>query len=256
MRFADRDLPAGARRLRRMWRGGRRLLGKVRRHFHPLKVVVIQSSDPVFGLEMLTQSARTSKEFCRRHGYEYRSFIGIHRGFHPWQASYNRVFQLKELCDEGFRGWVFYIDSDAVIVDLDFDLHELMPGRSIGLVACLAGGSDFAWDINGGIFLLNLGSRDGRTIVDRWYHMTMSLSEKTLRGAETWLNPVHDQALLQFVLASDPALTRRAVHHVPREILNHEGGTFVRHFLRATGLTVAEREAKLKAVADGVLGAT
>ncbi len=251
------------------WRA-RQVLAGIGHRPAPLDVVVIQSADPMAGAGLLAQSSRTSAEYCRRHGFEFRPFLGIRRGVHPWHATFNRVFQLRELSEQGFRGWVFHLDADAIIVSLNFDLRWLMPKRDVGLIACPSGATDQPWDINSGVFLLNLGSAEGRRIVDRWYESVMAIPDDALRHAPSWGDLTGDQARLHTILMRDPELLR-ALHIAPSEILNHysremekgvvhplpfgtRGHVFVRHFFRASGGTMDQRAAMLKTVADDVLG--
>jgi hypothetical protein len=220
-----------------------------------LKVVLIQSADAddsEMGA-MLAQSSRTAAEYCRRHGYERREYIGVARGSHRWQATFNRILQIKALLDEGFRGWVFHLDADAVIVDLNFDLYRIIPLRPRGMVASASGASEHRWDINAGVFLINLGSTSGRTIARLWHDAFMSILDETLRRAEGWDDIRNDQWLLHDILEADPRLTRRAVHLAPKDILNDPCASFVRHFLRIYG-TPSERLARMKAEADAALG--
>ena len=247
------ELNLAGRALRRAWRQLERMPAWLRARWRPLKVVVIQSADTGAGGVMLAQSARTAVEYCRRHGYERREFLGLYRGFHPWQASFNRVFMLKELLDEGYSGWVLYLDMDAVIVDLDFNLYRVIPFRPCALVACQSGATPAHWDINNGIFLLNLGSEDGRTIVERWYAAAMAIPEELLRKGVRFGDPTHDQRQLQELLRDDPVLARRALHHGPADLLNDERARFIRHFLSASG-SMEMRTAKVKAESHAALG--
>jgi hypothetical protein len=236
----------------RWW--ARKRIRSLKPRIDPRTITIIQSSDAVACAGMLRQSARTCEAYCRRHGYAYRSYVGVRRGYHSWQAIFNRVFQLRDLWEEGFRGWAFHIDADAAIVDLGFDLRWLIPLRASALIACHSGTTPNRWDINSGVLLLNLGSPDGRIIMERWHASVMSISEEELRQVEKWVGgPIKgDQARLHEILAQDAALTRRALHLAPAPIL--QDGVFVKHYLRASGLSLAEREEALRRQADSLLG--
>jgi hypothetical protein len=79
--------------------------------------------------DMLCLSARANRAYCRRHEIAYQAFVGVKRGFHSWQATYNRIPLLQELVDAGFAGWVLYLDADAYVADLDFDLRLYLADR-------------------------------------------------------------------------------------------------------------------------------
>jgi hypothetical protein len=220
----------------------------------PDAVTIIQSSDAEICAGMLRQSARTCQAYCDRHGYAYRSYVGVRRGYHPWQSIFNRIFQLRDLWDEGFRGWAFHIDADAAILDLDFDLRWLIPLRPFSMIACNSGTTPRKWDVNSGVFLLNLGSPGGRTIMERWYASVMEIPDEQLRRTAQWAGgPIKgDQARLHNILAADVTLMR-GLFLTPISIL--QDGVFVKHYLRASGLSIAEREDALRRHADALLGA-
>ena len=79
------------------------------------KIVLLQTSDAHVYAQMLQETARVNKVYCTRHGLEYQGFIGIKRGFHSWQATFNRISLLVELQQAGDTGWVIYLDADAYV---------------------------------------------------------------------------------------------------------------------------------------------
>src|SRR4051794_34277184 len=91
-----------------------------------MKAVLIQTSDAVAYAPMLVTTSRTTREFSRRHGLEYRQFVGIKFGQFPWHSTYNRIHMMAELLAEGHQGWVLYLDADAYIYDLDFPIMEYL----------------------------------------------------------------------------------------------------------------------------------
>jgi hypothetical protein len=88
----------------------------------------IQTCDPFNYRDMLGATSRNVTEYCRRHGHEYQAFIGIRRGVHAWHATFNRIPMLEDMVARGDCGWIVYLDADAYIEDLDFDLATYLSG--------------------------------------------------------------------------------------------------------------------------------
>ena len=66
----------------------------------------------------------------------------------------------------GNRGWVVYLDADAYVADLGFDLVSYLGDKAdVCAVFTRAGASPQWWDINDGVFLMNLGNPHARWIV-------------------------------------------------------------------------------------------
>jgi hypothetical protein len=124
----------------------------------PIKM--LQSADADKYADMLRTTARVNQLYCHRHNIEYASFIGIKRGFYPWHACFNRIMLLNELIDHGYRGWIFYLDADAFVFDLDYDVRKLV-SNEFAMVAAPGGLTGQKWDINDGVFLINVGSGGG-----------------------------------------------------------------------------------------------
>lgn len=89
-------------------------------------IVFVQTADPIRYRIFLEITSQTVREYCARHGFGYESFLGIARGYHPWQATYNRIPILRRWADSGFSGWICYLDADAYIADLAFDLRAYL----------------------------------------------------------------------------------------------------------------------------------
>lgn len=69
-----------------------------------MDVTFVQTADPVFYYAMLHETSRTVRAFCATNGLKYESYVGVKRGFMPWNATYNRVYMLKEMVDRGYTG--------------------------------------------------------------------------------------------------------------------------------------------------------
>ena len=210
------------------------------RRRHGMDVTVLQTADPFRYARMLAVTAPNVTEYCRRHGLTYQSFVGLKRGAWSWHAIFNRIVLLQELLDAGFTGWALYLDADAYVRDLDFDLPAYL-ARNANWAAVLAtsGMSDARWDVNSGVALINLGHPLGRRLVQAWSARFAALSDERLaqlrEGGED-----NDQDYLHAVLRDDPEIVE-AVLVESLDLLNSAHARFVRQRLRAQFDTFEER---------------
>lgn len=217
-------------------------------------VLFLQTADPYHYYDMLVETSRTVRAYCHQHGFRYESYIGIKRGFYSWHAAYNRIIILKELRDAGYTGWVFYIDADAWIGDMGFDLSAYLQDKSNYAAIFVDPGIDDVWyHMNNGIFLVNLAKEDARSLIDRWFDEFIKISTDKLRLATDWDDLPHDQDLLHVVLYSNQAF-RSVIYLESPHVLGWEPG-FVRQFTRGGAKTLAERKQLIKAKVDELLGA-
>lgn len=216
-------------------------------------VVFYQTAAGSFYEKMLAATETLHRAYCRDNGLDYLGFVGVRRGFHPWQASFNRIEHLHDLLTSGFRGWFVYLDADAVICQPQFDLRRYLGKRhSCALIA--APGGEGKWNINNGIFFLNLGHALGREIAMRWhaaFHRAVSI-EMLREAAEPWQRLADgrefpdDQHLLQMELLRDQTLTDATLIEAGG-LINLDTGRFIRQFLRTMGLP-AERLEAIRAI--------
>lgn len=211
-----------------------------------MELTFIQSSDSVRYAEMLAHTSRTVQAYCDRHNHHYGSFIGIKRGYHPWQAAFNRLFMLEEIVERADCDWVIYLDADAYIANLDFDLADyLLDFSDKTAAAAPSGASNQAWDVNSGVIAVNVRDPLARTFVRLWKAEFDAISDEVLAAAEDWYIGMHgDQGLLHQVLqANDTILTRFG--KLDPVLINSPQATFIRQQMRGFGLPFADRVAKL-----------
>jgi hypothetical protein len=204
-------------------------------------ITIFQTADPYKYAGMLQVTSQTVTEFCRRHGHAYESYLGVKRGPWPWEAAYNRIIQLQELMDRGFRGWAVHMDADAYIVDLDFDLAAYLSDKG-GYAAVLTPSmvTDEPWDINDGVGLFNLGHPLGRAIVTQWNERFAAVSDERLAAASDWIGNDDDQDLIQSMLRSDAELCG-AIFLQSTDLMNSSFATFIRQHLRGYSTNFEER---------------
>jgi len=212
-------------------------------------IIVLQTADAERYAPMLAITATNVREYCRRHDLGYESFLGVKRGFHPWQATFNRIPMLAELLDRGFTGWALYLDADAYIQDLDFDLAAYLADKTDrAAIFATSGVTGEHWDVNAGVALLNLGHPLGRALIEQWAAGFAAHSDDDLRAGSEWFGAGNDQDILQTILRHDRAIAD-AVLVEQMAFMNGPHASFIRQHLRTLSPTF---EARLRALAAAV----
>lgn len=198
------------------------------------KTVLLQTSDAHVYAPMLQETARINKVYCARHGLEYQCFIGIKRGYHSWQATFNRIQLLLELQQAGDIGWVIYLDADAYVYDLDFDVHAYLADKRDHVCIAASGGTE-KWAVNAGVLFVNLQHPLGRRLVQCWATaFAAALSDQDLlASAGPWSAREDDQGLLQRVLHDNQDILDATL--IEKGLLNYAKGSFIRQALRCAG---------------------
>lgn len=167
-----------------------------------MTLLFLQTCDPHVYRPMLDITSATVREYCARHRFGYSRYIGIIRGDKPWHAALNRIVLLRAIAASGFAGWVIYLDADAYIHDLAFDIGPILARNAN--VALLAAGSGVMpqqwWDINDGIFAIDLAHPGGRAIVAGWNDRLDCMTDAMLASEKTWGDVANDQEMLHCVL--------------------------------------------------------
>jgi hypothetical protein len=198
-----------------------------------MDIVMLQTADAKRYLPMLQATAAVNQVYCSRHDISYSQFIGIKRGFHPWQACFNRIVLINEMIDLGYRGWVFYLDADAFVWDLSYDVRRLIDYIDKPIIMAPGSQSGQPWDVNDGVFLINLSNKTARRLILTWLASFMSISEKRLRAMPEWPpQDIHsDQPLLHGILHRTKRF-QDILGHADRHVLNDSTASFVRQILR------------------------
>ncbi len=211
--------------------------------------VMVQTCDPFLYFDMLVASSRSNRVFCRRWGLAYAAFVGIKRGFHPWQAMFNRILLLQEYLEQGYGGWVLYLDADAYVWDLGFDIKRYLADKSSYAAVLTPSGIGVpAWSVNDGVAFFNLGHEAGRRLVAAWHASFMRVSDDALRAAGRWELVRNDQDMLQAILRED-AWLREHVFLEATELINSREARCIRQVLRAQ---VAELPARVHIIESEV----
>lgn len=217
------------------------------------RLIIIQTADATCYSQMLHLVGKANRYYAEKHGVRYESFVGIKRGYFPWHACFNRLFMIKELMDTGYRGWLFYLDADAYVYDLNFNVQRYLGGKeNYAMVAGPGGSTGERWDINTGVFFLNLGNHAGQRIADLWYSHFMQTSDLQLRMAANWEDVPNDQPRLHNILFNDRGLTSQ-IYIEDRYFLNDYRSSFVRQVFRGNHTSVAKRMEMIKFDIEEVL---
>ena len=202
-----------------------------------MQILFIQTADSGRYSNLLEITSRTVLRYIGLHGGDYQSFVGIKRGYHAWQATYNRIPMLASILRDGFDGWVFYLDADAYINDLTFNISSYLKNKEdIAFIAAPSGIQPPSWwNVNAGVFGVNLGHSRGKEIILSWNEAFSKISDDDLRKAIVWDQVTNDQNLLHGVLKSAQETERYClVDTSVQQILNSGGARFIRQVLRAT----------------------
>ncbi|MGO9006966.1 MAG: hypothetical protein ACLQIQ_13890 [Beijerinckiaceae bacterium] len=217
-----------------------------------MSIIFLQTSDRTYR-PLLETTSKTVREYCGRHNFSYESYLGIIRGYHPWHATYNRIALLERLVQAGILGWVCYLDADAFIADLDFDLRNYLADKNdFALIAAPGGPPRVWWNVNAGVFLINLGNPVGRQIIRDWAVRFAMITDEQLQNAEAWGSLSDDQGLLYEVLQNIPDGGKYTLVEDGRPRLLNYDGRFIKQVLRVSG-TIADRLASLNSFVEFVL---
>jgi len=215
-------------------------------------IVFVQTADPVSYLPLLQITSRTIMRYCSRNNLSCQLYIGICRGSRPWHATFNRIVLLRRLLASGFSGWVCYLDADAFIADLDFDVRQYLADKSDTALVAATDQPHVPnrpyWAVNAGTFFINLGNDMGRQIVWDWAEKLEAVSDESLEKAEEWA--FDDQGLLGRVLQRVPP-ERIEIHRGEPNLINYSSGLFIRQILRTE--TFERRLSQLRSETDRVL---
>ena len=133
-----------------------------------MQIRLIQTADAERYKVLFDITSRASARYCAMHQLDFHPFIGIKRGYHPWQATFNRILMLSEMLEEGFCGWILYLDADAYPFDLQFDVRSYLNQHSQwGIIA--ASGGHSAYLPNNGIMFFNLACPQTREVITAWH---------------------------------------------------------------------------------------
>jgi hypothetical protein len=206
------------------------------------EIIFLQTADSSVYKAMLDLTSRVNILYCQRHDIRYECYIGVKKGVVPWQATYNRIFMLHELLERGFRGWAAFVDADAFVVDLAFDLRAYLRANSEYCLIGATGGNDTPWNLNAGILFINFGDADGRAFVIDWLaRFNAVVPAAFLASPEAaWDDDLNDQALMYDCIRLNPDILRKTKKE-DRGLFNYRDAAFIKQAIRAGFPGLSER---------------
>jgi hypothetical protein len=213
--------------------------------------IIFQTADPNEYHDMLFETSRTVREFCRRQKIKYESYVGIKRGYQNWHATYNRIVMFDEYIRRGFRGWAVYMDADAYVVDLNFDFLTYLCDKSeFAAIMIPSQATPNFWDVNAGVIVLNLERPSAHLIVQQWISQFMAVSDDVMRNSEPF-GAENDQVLLHRILTENENLWPEVFLESPK-LMNSQDASFIRQHLRAYTSDLLERTRSIKEAVNRV----
>ena len=142
---------------------------------------------------------------------------------------------LQDLLHRGYDGWVLYIDADAYVYDLDFDVRGYLHDKDAYALIAAGSGSlpNLYWNVNNGVFFLNLANPVAAEIVSAWAAAFSDISDDSLRAASAWGDVPHDQDLLQRVLRERPSIADAMLVDHHGLVINSPNAKFIRQIMRS-----------------------
>lgn len=218
-----------------------------------MELIILQTSDAFRYSGMLRETSRTAIEYAQRHGFGYECFIGIKRGRLSVHAAFNRILMLDELVERGFQGWALYMDADAYVKDLSFDLRAYLADKAQhSAIMATISGETIPWHINSGVLFFNLEHPLGTALIKEWKRRFLAVSDDELGQVQSVWDGVNDQTMLYESLDQNIEL-RENVLFVDPELFNHHGGHFIRQLLNSLDGNIVSRTEKIAIAVANVL---
>jgi hypothetical protein len=126
------------------------------------------------------------------------------------------------------------MDADAFVADLSFNMAQYLAENNKYCFIAESGGSGAPWNVNAGVFFLNLDDADGRLLVHDWLAKFESLVPKEYLASHDgkWDEYKNDQALLYEVLKSNPSILQKTKKE-DGKLFNYVDGRFIKQAIRA-----------------------
>jgi hypothetical protein len=140
-----------------------------------MKVLILQTCDGHHYKQFLDLTQSIHEKYCDKHGYTFMRHDGVINGLNndPSFATFNRIYLLQEIyINKPEYDWVFYIDADCVIKDINKTVDEFLHNDKL-VVGC-RGANDSetnTHDINIGVAFYNMRHPKIQYVLNRWQTM-------------------------------------------------------------------------------------
>lgn len=196
---------------------------------------VIQTSDEVRYRPLFNITSQANRKFCELHGIPFRPFVGLKQGDQPWHATFNRIPLLSELIEDGYRGWVLYLDADSYVYDLNFDITAYLAQNERWSVIGAPGGAG-RWQANAGILFFNLSRPAALEVVAEWRRLfEEAYPGDRLHGLSDWPEGMPDDQSLLHRLMHERSDHEDVLKLEPLTFFGGSSSSFIRQVLRIHG---------------------
>lgn len=199
------------------------------------KIVILQSCDYKY-MDFVDITMKPNMKYAQIHNYTYKFSIGES----AFSSYYNRHFMLRDELASGKYDWALWMDVDAMVHNIEITLESIIDESPDKMLICCQGGMGGEWDVNMGVFFLNLRHPLTRQFVDD----AVIKYNNMIIGAITYMD---DQAhvqnwLLERMVNEKISFLKRYVDSEHNKF--NYGGNFIAHHLTASG-TWGERLERL-----------
>ena len=213
-----------------------------------MNLTFVQTADPFFYADMVAVTSQTVRTYAQRHGARYELYLGLKQGAFPWQATFNRVFLLKELIDRGTQGWVCYMDADAWVEDLSFDVAAYLRDKDgcAGIFTPSMATENW-WDVNAGVFFLNLSHEVGVAFANQWLSACQAAWWRVADMPTFPAGGPDDQSILHEILIDGDYQAHLRLESPA--LINSASASFIRQHLRSNA---SDMKSRLRHIKDEV----
>jgi hypothetical protein len=155
-----------------------------------MKIAIVQFDNrPVQALGAMPALIQRNSAYAARHGYEYHFINQVH---YDLPVYWQKPLLIRRALEAGYD-LVAWLDTDAVVHDLDRRIEDLFAGPEI----MVAAGDNPFWDspFNAGVFFVKAAG--GAALMDRWSALFAgtgwSRTETAWVCMEDWAGPSFEQ---------------------------------------------------------------
>jgi len=101
-------------------------------------LLVVQVSGFGAEVEILDVTSKVNRAYAKRWTFDFLKFTGIALGSQPWQSTFNKAFLLRYLVEKKIKNSDFQVydnvlmlDADSMIVNLDYNVLDLIPADKL-----------------------------------------------------------------------------------------------------------------------------
>ena len=197
-------------------------------------------------LEMMELSARASRAYARKWNCDYLQLKGIPIGWKPEHGTYNKPPMIKMALSRQSYDTVLLLDADAVIVDHDYNMLQLLPEEYMIAARAVSKDDPHTANVNIGVTLWNLKHAYTREVVDRWHHLCQKRAYTELKRR------ADDQRILHHLLRDEYNKSQLAqmIYALNTTHIRYRRGTAVRHFIRKNATTWEDKNSGIDRVEE------